>query len=285
MINGIRITTLVENTASGRDTLGEHGLSFWIDTGDHRILFDTGQTPAVLRHNAGRLGVNLASVEAIVLSHGHYDHTGGLADVLKQSHRPKLYLHPAALQRRFSRHRDGSVQDVGIPSSLDIQTLEELADPVWTDQPTQIVPGLFVTGHIPRLTDYEDTGGDFHLDDTCSRPDPIADDQAVYFDTPAGLVVLLGCAHAGLINTLGHIGRTIGQRPIHAVIGGMHLVHASPDRMNRTVSALRQLDVQRLAPTHCTGARAAARLWSEFPESWQPCPVGTTFEFEGAPSL
>lgn len=281
-MNPIRITCLVENTASGRDTLGEHGLSFWIDAGDQRILFDTGQTPDVLFHNASRLKIDPSAADAIVLSHGHYDHTGGLAQVLKRSNRPKLYLHPAALERRISRHRDGSVQDVGVPNILTRQTLEGSADLVWTAEPTQVVPGLFVTGQVPRLTDYEDTGGDFYLDQVCTRPDPIADDQAIYFDTPEGLVVLLGCAHAGVINTLHHIRSATGQRAVYAVIGGMHLVHASPDRINKTVEALRQLDVQRLAPTHCTGARAAARLWSEFPESWQPCPVGTRFEFEGA---
>jgi 7,8-dihydropterin-6-yl-methyl-4-(beta-D-ribofuranosyl)aminobenzene 5'-phosphate synthase len=280
----IRITTLVENTAAGRGTLGEHGLSFWIETGTHRVLFDTGQTPDVLFHNAERLKIDLASTDAIVLSHGHYDHASALADVLKRSNQPKLYLHPTALERRFSRHRDGSIQDVGIPGALTKQTLEGWAKLIWTTEPTQIVPALFVTGQIPRLTDYEDTGGDFHLDETCTRPDSIADDQAIYFDTPEGLVVVLGCAHAGVINTLHHIRSATGQRPVHAVIGGMHLVHASPDRVNETTEALRQFNLRRLAPTHCTGARAAARLWSEFPESWQPCPVGTTFEFEGAPA-
>lgn len=275
----IRITTLVENTASGRGTLGEHGLSFWIEAEGHHVLFDTGQTGDVLLHNAHLRGIDLAAAEAIVLSHGHYDHTGGLAAVLNQTHLPRLLLHPGALARRFSRHHDGSVQDIGIPVDLTEASLRPRAQLVWTSQPTAIVPGLMVTGNIPRVTDYEDTGGDFHLDRACTQPDPIVDDQAVFFDTSEGVVIVLGCAHAGVVNTIMHVQSLVPGRPIHAVMGGMHLLHTTAKRMDATVSALRALDVKLLAPTHCTGAQAAARLWAEFPDRWKPCPAGSRFTF------
>ena len=250
----------------------EHGLSFWIEAGPHRLLFDTGQTPDALLHNADRLKIDLATADAVVLSHGHYGHTGGLAEVLMRANHPRLLLHPGALQRRFSRRHDGSVQDVGMPDATDQARLREQSELIYTERPTEIIPGVVVTGQVPGTTDYEDTGGDFYLDEACTQLDPIADDQAVFFDTLEGTVVLPGCAHTGVINTLVYVRKLTDGRPISAVIGGMHLVTASCDRLDRTVQALRRLGVALIAPTHCTGAVATARLWAEFPREWQPCP-------------
>lgn len=281
-----RVTVVVENTARGRGVLGEHGLAYWIERDRRGVLFDTGQTGGTLLHNAEALGVDLASASAVVLSHGHYDHTGGLVAALERmdrsTERPTLFAHPAACQRRFSRQPDGRVVEVGMAGGLTAERLAAMAKVTWTERPTQALPGLFVTGAVPRRNAYEDTGGDFYLDRGCATVDPIIDDQAVFFDSTEGLVVLLGCAHAGVINTLDHIRETVGDRPVHAVIGGMHLLHASAARMERTVAALRSWGVRLLAPTHCTGAEATARLWAEFAEAWRPCPVGTRFTFPAA---
>ena len=274
------VTTLVENTARGQGFCAEHGLSFWIETSSCRVLFDTGQTPDVLFHNAEFLGIDPAEADVVVLSHGHYDHTGGLEEVLGRARRPRLMLHPDALIQRYTRRPDGTTPEIGIRGGLTEAVLRRRAEIVWTEQPTEIADGLMVTGNVPRATGYEDTGGDFYLDEACERPDPIADDQAVFFDTADGTVVLLGCAHAGVINTLEHIRRQTGGRPIYTVIGGMHLVHASSERLQRTVDALRSLGVRLLAPGHCTGAQPTARLCTEFPDRWQPCHVGARFQFE-----
>ncbi|MCC6579471.1 MAG: MBL fold metallo-hydrolase [Phycisphaeraceae bacterium] len=274
-----RITVLVENAAKGRGMLGEHGLSYWIDTGDHRVLFDTGQTGQTLLHNTSRLSVNIAMADAVVLSHGHYDHTGGLTAVLGHHPHPRVLAHPAAFQRRYSRSRVTSVEDIGIPAEISLHAVRQRATVVETSKPTEIVPGLFVTGFVPRGTDYEDTGGAVYLDAACATPDPIDDDQAIYFSASQGTVVLLGCAHAGVINTLEYVRQLTGDQPIHAVIGGMHLVAASARRMDQTVASLRRLNVNVIAPTHCTGPAATARLWAEFPQAWRACPVSTVFDF------
>jgi 7,8-dihydropterin-6-yl-methyl-4-(beta-D-ribofuranosyl)aminobenzene 5'-phosphate synthase len=280
MADSIRITVLIENTAFGRGVVGEHGLAYWIEAGGKKVLFDTGQTPGCLVQNAEILGVDLASTDAIVLSHGHYDHTGGLEEVLETARKPHLYLHPGALARRYSRKRDGSCSEIGIPRALTESRLQELTSSlVWTEEAIEVVPGVSATGYVPRMNDFEDTGGAFFLDEGCRNPDPIEDDQAVFFDTVEGTVVLLGCAHAGVVNTLRHVQSLTGGGRVHAVIGGMHLVSASPERMDRTVEALKSFAPPRLAPVHCTGARAKARLAKEFPETWEPTHVGSRFEF------
>ena len=275
----IAITTLVENTALGQGVRGEHGLAFWVETDSSRVLFDTGQTADVLFHNADCLGIDLSTTDAVVLSHGHYDHTGGLGELLKKTGRPHLMLHPDALIQRYTRRADGSTPEIGICGGLTEADLRQHAELIWTEQPTEVSDGLMATGGVPRVTEYEDTGGDFYLDEHCTQVDPIADDQALFSDTADGTVVLLGCAHAGIINTLHYIRELTNGKAIHAVIGGMHLVRATGERLDLTVQALHELGVRLIAPAHCTGAQPTARLCAHFPEQWQPCPVSTRFQF------
>ena len=224
--------------------------------------------------------ISLASADAVVLSHGHYDHTGGLAQVLKAVPRSGVFVHPAAFDAKHMRDDDGTVENVGMPLPDRNIALERPEEPVWTSRPTEIRDGVFVTGEIPRATDFEDTGGPFFLDEQCRQPDPLIDDQAVFFDATAGTVVLLGCAHSGVINTLRYVRQLTDDRPIHAVVGGMHLMDASSERIDRTVEALKELCVACLVPVHCTGAAASARLCSEFPGQCLSCNVGETIEFE-----
>lgn len=279
----ISIQVLVENTASGHGMLAEHGLAFWIDTGACRLLFDTGQgLAAVLRNNADKLGVRLERTDVIVLSHGHFDHTGGLPGVLTVTYAPGLYAHPAAFDAKYVRSDDGAARQIGIPSLSKAAVEEERIDgPIWTDKPTEVCEGVWVTGEVPRVTDFEDTGGPFFLDEELRRPDPLVDDQAVFFESAEGTVVLLGCAHAGVINTLLHVRQLTGNRPVHTLMGGMHLGQASRTRMQRTVEAFRQLNIKRLGPAHCTGRTATAELWSAFPGRCFPCEVGASLEFQG----
>jgi len=272
----IRITTLVENCVKKGRLLAEHGLSFWIELETAAILFDTGQGLA-LQRNARQLGIDVERADAIVLSHGHYDHTGGLELLLQDSHRKKIYVHPAAMEAKFVREPDGSVRRVGIPLPCELKVRYQ-AEPVWVEAPTDLPGGLWLTGPVPRTNDFEDTGGAFFLDLECTRPDTLPDDQSAFLDTPAGTVVILGCAHSGLVNTLDYVLKLTGGRPIHTVVGGTHLLNAAPERLDKTVEALRRLDVRRLCPCHCSGFAATARLWREFPDRCGFCSVGETVE-------
>ncbi len=259
--------------------MGEHGLAYHIESGGSSLLFDTGQTALILQ-NARRLGLDLSRLDSVALSHGHYDHTGGLHAVRGIAPSADLYAHPGARARRFARNPDGTTRDIGIgPEGLDaLRSHPERTHE--TASATEVAEGVFLTGEIPRATAFEDVGGPFVLDERGLVPDPIVDDQALFFETRDGVVVLLGCAHAGVVNTMRHIRQLTGGRPIHTVLGGMHLLTAGPERMDRTVEAVREECLQQLGPAHCTGMAAVARLWREFPHACTVCSVGCRFTFQ-----
>lgn len=275
----VRVTVLVENTAQGTGVLAEHGLAYWVEWNGQRVLFDTGQG-AVLASNAERLGIQLCDADAIVLSHGHYDHAGGLGEVLSNLRSTPVYLHPAALGLKYSRNAKGKAREIGVPFPSHRALRRRGHSIVKTEAPTTIFTGLTATGCVPRTTDFENAGNHFYVDSACSQPDGLCDDQSLFFETRDGIVVLLGCAHSGVINTLRYIGELSGGRPIHAVIGGMHMVDASSERIARTVDELRRLRVEVLAPAHCTGMSATAALWTTFPNNCVACHAGKSFEFD-----
>lgn len=272
------VTVLAENTARGLGVLGEHGLAWWIDTGTHRVLFDTGQG-LVLASNARRLGADLAAADAIALSHGHSDHVGGLETVLAAAPAATLHLHPAAVGRRFT---GSDRRPLGRRLSTDFMETEAFRAGarrvVVSREPQEIVPGVWTTGEIPRTNDFEDVGGPFFLDEVLTQPDPILDDQAVFFTSREGTIVVLGCAHAGVVNTLEHIRTLTGGAPVHTVVGGMHLLNADERRLTETFAALRRLGVHRFGPNHCTGLYATTLFWREFPGRCFPCAAGSRLE-------
>jgi 7,8-dihydropterin-6-yl-methyl-4-(beta-D-ribofuranosyl)aminobenzene 5'-phosphate synthase len=274
----LRISVLTENTVRTKGLLAEHGLALWIEIGDRKILFDAGQGMA-LYNNACFLGINLEEADMVILSHGHYDHTGGLPEVLEQVKNVSVYAHPAVFEIRFSRHSDGGIHNIAMPR-LSQEALRQKANLILSDKPKEIFPGFHLTGAIPRVTDFEDTGGDFYLDRECLTPDPVLDDQAVFIETSSGLVVILGCAHSGVINTLNYIRKLTGNASIHTVIGGMHLGNASESRIAQTIQQLKKLKLQALMPAHCTGFAASVRLSREFAGIFRHVHVASTIETE-----
>lgn len=272
------ITVLVENSVACPILKAEHGLAVWLETDSKHILFDAGQSD-LLTDNAKKLAIDLSLIDTFVLSHGHYDHSGGLADALARAPaNVNIHLHPKALEPKYRVKAPGT-RDIGMPSYCRA-VLRQRTDHVHTNAgPTEIASGVFLTGEIPRTHPEEQLDEGFRIDETGQHPDLIPDDQALFLQTPAGTIVLLGCAHAGVINTLEYIHHLTNKKPFHTVFGGMHLNAASIDRIAWTVESLRSLAIERLHPVHCTGTRAEAALWTAFPGRCFPGSVGTTINF------
>ena len=273
----VRVTLLVDDESEGR-LVAEHGLCLWIRTSQRTVLLDSGQGSA-LASNVARLGITLDSVQDLVLSHGHYDHTGGLPEVVKLAPSVHVHGHPQASRARYSL-RAGVAKPIGMPDtarsalqSLPAQRLH------WVTQAVRLDETMGVTGPIPRIMDYEDTGGPFFLDSAGTHADPIDDDLALWIRTDAGLVVLVGCSHAGLINTLRYAQNLAGCPRLHAVLGGFHLLEAGRKRIERTVQALVEMSPDWVIPCHCTGGRAVGALADALGSRVRAGSAGAAFTF------
>jgi 7,8-dihydropterin-6-yl-methyl-4-(beta-D-ribofuranosyl)aminobenzene 5'-phosphate synthase len=273
----MKVTCLVDNSVQTRSTLwGEHGLAFLVEAQGKRVLFDTGASGTVLRHNLQETNIRPDSITALALSHAHYDHTGGLGALLELRPGLPLYAHPDLLRERFSR-REQDAKSVGL--RLTEPNLRRLAGLHLSAAPQEILPGVWTTGEITERPEAE--GRSPHH---CVRdgegwvPDPYRDDLALVLDSPAGLVLICGCCHAGLLNTLLHVRRTFGRDPA-AIVGGAHLGNADQVHLRRLIETLRPLGPPALYLNHCTGQTAYVALAQAFGERVAPCPAGMVLEF------
>lgn len=265
----MELTVLVDNTTLiDRYLLGEPGLSFWLRDGDRHILFDCGYSD-VLLHNAARLDIDLRRADTVVLSHGHLDHTWGLAHLLmhftgeategRPRPRPRLLAHPLALD---PRQADG----LAIGSLVGAATLEAFFDPQFSAAPTPVTDRLVFLGAIPRVLDFENVPP-IGLRQTPDGPvpDTVPDDTALAYRGDDGLVIVTGCAHAGIGNIVAHAMAVTGEKRLAAVIGGLHLLDAAPTRLEATATYLRRAGLGALHPCHCTDLAAKIALARTLP--------------------
>jgi len=258
----VRITTLSENTAN-YGYLAEWGLSILVEVNETRILMDTGLSFSAV-HNAQLMGIDLSTIDCIVLSHGHADHTGGLREVLKIKGEVEVIAHPDIWAAKHAQRNKKGTRYSGIPF-LREELESRGARFKLVRAPVHITEQVMTTGEIPMLSGYEEIENNLFVKEAGAlHPDPLVDDLALIIDTDFGLVVILGCAHRGIINTLHHAQNLTGKELVYAVIGGTHLFRASEERLEKTIADLREIGIQRLGVSHCTGFHASARLAQEF---------------------
>jgi 7,8-dihydropterin-6-yl-methyl-4-(beta-D-ribofuranosyl)aminobenzene 5'-phosphate synthase len=258
----IRITTLIENTASV-DFMAEWGLSILIETDDRRILLDTGSGFSTV-YNASLLGIDFTAVDKVVLSHGHYDHTGGLKDILlRVTGGIDIISHPSIWEPKYAV-RENKAKYIGIPFYR--EELESLgARFKMSKEPEYITDNILTSGEVPFVTGYEETDRDLYIREKDGFiNDNFPDDLSLAIKTEKGLAIFLGCAHRGMINIINRFQEITGDERIYSVVGGTHLISASSERLAKTIADLKKTGIRKLGVSHCTGFDASVRLASEF---------------------
>jgi 7,8-dihydropterin-6-yl-methyl-4-(beta-D-ribofuranosyl)aminobenzene 5'-phosphate synthase len=264
----IQITTLSENTVASVNLLAEWGLSILIEADGYKILLDTGQSFSAA-YNAITLGIDLSQIDKIVFSHGHLDHTGGLLHILKMvKGEVEVIAHPDIWALKYARRPERAKEYIGVPFPKEAAETLGVSFNL-TKEPVWLSGNIVTSGEIPMLTEYEKIDPILYVKENGKlKPDPLWDDQALFIKSDKGLIIILGCTHRGIINTIRHAQKLTGVEPVYAVIGGTHLISASPQRMDLTIAELSSFGIQRLGVSHCTGLPSSVILAHVFGEAF-----------------
>lgn len=281
----VQIVVLMENRSGTGATKAEHGLSFWIQIDGRSALFDTGQSGGFL-YNAPLLGVDATAAELLAVSHGHYDHGGGVRSLYEEtSFRGPLWTGPDFFDKKWSEETPGS-RFIGVDFDEAYLRSRNVEHPIVGIPPSdrgvktvvkELFPGLYAVNGFPRNSSLEHPNPRFVVDRPLGRQeDDFRDELCLVADLPLGLAVFLGCSHPGIINMLDAVGNAF-HRPLYAVFGGSHLVEADTPRLDATMEYLESQQIPLIALGHCTGTSAEAELEKKVP-SFRPLFGASRFE-------
>jgi 7,8-dihydropterin-6-yl-methyl-4-(beta-D-ribofuranosyl)aminobenzene 5'-phosphate synthase len=273
----------------GKSIHAEHGLSFYVEAvvsgRASACMFDYGLDPVGVMNNIALLGLDPGKANAFALSHGHFDHWMGVVSILQQNQSriargTPFYVGEEAFARRYEL-RPGRTEpdDLGQLRKEDIEALGPKVLEVKTA--VQIIPGAYIIGHIERITAYEKAPPSLLIKrGEKPEPDDFRGEQAIFFNVKGkGLVVLSGCAHAGIVNTVKHAQKVSATEKIHAVMGGFHLINAKPEVIQNTVSDIKAMKPDHIVPAHCTGFEAIVAFGKDMPNEFTLNTAGTQYTF------
>lgn len=273
----MKLLTLVENTSTGSNLRSEHGLSILIESNGQYVLFDTGQSDCII-HNAKLLNINLEKINKIVLSHGHYDHVGGLKYVLQHSKVP-IIAHPEIFRKRYSKQGD-KLRYIGIEDGDFFAHLGAQFE--FDTKPAEVIKNIYTTGFVDLKTEFEEVDKNFVYEQNGEYiKDDVPDDLSLVLDLKEGIFIIFGCAHRGIINIINHCEKTFNKKVI-GFIGGTHLGPAGKVQKEKTIEHLRtmqQLNI--IGPSHCTGLLMTCTLAKEFTEKILFNNTGTLIDLGG----
>jgi 7,8-dihydropterin-6-yl-methyl-4-(beta-D-ribofuranosyl)aminobenzene 5'-phosphate synthase len=286
LLSGLKVTVLAEDSVQYESPLlGQHGISFLVEArredARRRILVDVGQNPTALLHNMRLLGIQPSDIDALFLTHCHYDHTQGTVEVLKAIGKKEfpVVAHPDTFRVHFVK--TPYLRHVGVMPEDSIPRIEEAGGLLFlTTDPFPFVPGLITTGEVRRQTDFEELGiALFTLEGGKMVQDTMKDDLSLVAQVrDKGLVIVTGCSHAGIVNIVRHSVEMTGERRIAAILGGFHLLSATEERIWKTAGALSEFDTAMISAGHCTGFRAQVALHQTFEDRFRPLQTGMVFE-------
>lgn len=287
ILDSLSITVLIEDYA-GYDSgfLAQHGVSFFVearkDGSKLNLLFDTGQSAAPLINNMARLKIDPIAIDLIILSHCHYDHTGGLPGILEAvgSERVPVIAHPELFRQHFGEKPVFST--FGLMPDVNESSIKEAGgDLILSTEPLALMDGVMTSGEIKSRVEIEQTSTlqAFTIKEGCKVPDTMADDLSLFFKTTAGLVILTGCSHAGILSITAAARAITGMQEVAAIIGGFHLIGASPERISQTAETFAQLQNLHLYTGHCTGFKAECQLASRLGDRFHKLRAGLSIKF------
>ncbi len=251
----MKIVTLIENLVYTNGLRAEHGLSLYIDTGNKKVLFDTGQSWAFIA-NAEKLGIDISDIDAVIISHGHYDHSGGLADFVEKNKKSKVYLKRTTLAKKYHNN-------TFIGTSFDVKKFEDRVE--YIEEVTKIDSDLFIIPTIPIINSLDTSFANFYiLKEDHREVDQFEDELFIAITKSNKLSIISSCSHRGISNIVREAIREF-KMPVYLILGGFHLSKCKEEQMDAVISYFKEINPQYLGISHCTGVEKYAQFTIEFP--------------------